>query len=163
MMKRKSCYLSVIVPLYNEADSVPQLIDELDTALRRYRSAWEVILVDDGSTDDTAQRVKQAISVLEGDYRLITLQRNFGQTAAIQAGFDHSRGRYLATLDGDLQNDPADIPALLETLIRDELDLIVGWRKARKDGFLLRRLPSQIANYLIGRVTGVRRMTTAAA
>ncbi|MET0066534.1 MAG: glycosyltransferase [Candidatus Thiodiazotropha sp.] len=156
MMKPKSCYLSVIVPLYNEADNVPQLIEELDAALSRYRSGWEVILVDDGSTDDTAQRVKFAIQGREGDYRLITLQRNFGQTAAIQAGFDHSRGQYLATLDGDLQNDPADIPDLLETLIRDELDLIVGWRKARKDGFWLRRLPSQIANRLIGRVTGVR-------
>ncbi|MEJ2403615.1 MAG: glycosyltransferase family 2 protein [Candidatus Thiodiazotropha sp.] len=156
MMNTKPCHLSVIVPLYNEAANVPQLVDELNAALSNSLSDWEVILVDDGSIDDTPNRVKRAIRGLEGNFRLIVLQRNFGQTAAIQAGFDQSLGRYLATLDGDLQNDPADIPALLEKLVQEELDLIVGWRKTRKDGFWLRRFPSQVANYLIGRVTGVR-------
>jgi glycosyltransferase involved in cell wall biosynthesis len=115
-----------------------------------------VILVDDGSSDDTNKNIRTTLIGLSGNYKLITLQRNFGQTAAIQAGFDHSKGRYIATMDGDLQNDPADIPGLVDLLINDELDLVVGWRHQRKDDLLLRRFPSMVANLLIGRVTGVR-------
>jgi glycosyltransferase involved in cell wall biosynthesis len=153
---KSSLDLSVIVPLYNEEQNIQPLIEEIGATLRNYTCKWEVILVDDGSTDNTNN---QLISVLENrgpEYRVLTLQRNYGQTAAMQAGFDHSRGRYIVTLDGDLQNDPADIPRLVERLERDDLDLIVGWRKNRKDDFWLRKLPSSIANHLIGRVTGVR-------
>jgi glycosyltransferase involved in cell wall biosynthesis len=151
-----NCYLSLIVPLYNEAENVEPLIEEIDKALNSYALSWEVILIDDGSSDDTNGVLKRALGRRGAAYRMLTLQRNFGQTAAIQAGFDHCRGGFIATMDGDLQNDPADIPRLVERLVTEDLDLIVGWRKQRKDAFWLRRLPSAIANHLIGRVTGVR-------
>jgi glycosyltransferase involved in cell wall biosynthesis len=148
--------LSVIVPLYNEEQNIQPLIEEIDATLSSYPGAWEVILVDDGSTDDTNNRLISQLKNRGPQYRVLTLQRNYGQTAAMQAGFDHSRGRYIVTLDGDLQNDPADIPRLVQRLKQEDLDLIVGWRKNRKDDFWLRKLPSSIANQLIGRVTGVR-------
>lgn len=158
MLDRKATkpHLSVIVPLYNEQENILPLISEIDRALRSCHYEWEVILVDDGSSDETNSNIKATLSDTSGNYQLVTLQRNFGQTAAIQAGFDHSKGRYIATMDGDLQNDPADIPGLVDLLINDELDLVVGWRQQRKDDLLLRRFPSKIANILIGRVTGVR-------
>jgi glycosyltransferase involved in cell wall biosynthesis len=148
--------LSLIVPLYNEVENVAQLIEEINQALSLLPFSWEVLLVDDGSSDGTHRVLKETLKHSSNNFRLITLQRNFGQTAAIQAGFDHSAGRYIATMDGDLQNDPADIPRLVELLTREELDLVVGWRKQRMDGFWLRRLPSRIANHLIGLVTGVQ-------
>ncbi|MES9942184.1 MAG: glycosyltransferase family 2 protein [Candidatus Thiodiazotropha sp. 6PLUC2] len=158
MLDRKATkpHLSVIVPLYNEQENILPLISEIDRALHSCHYEWEVILVDDGSSDETNSNIKATLSDTSGNYQLVTLQRNFGQTAAIQAGFDHSKGRYIATMDGDLQNDPADIPGLVDLLINDELDLVVGWRQQRKDDLLLRRFPSKIANILIGRVTGVR-------
>jgi glycosyltransferase involved in cell wall biosynthesis len=149
-------HLSVIVPLFNEEDNIAPLIEELDLILCDYNYSWEVILVDDGSTDSTNSVIKNTLTGYSNSYQLITLQRNFGQTAAIQAGLDHSKGHFIATMDGDLQNDPADIPNLVNLLIKNELDLIVGWRKQRKDDLMLRRLPSMAANLLIGRVTGVR-------
>jgi glycosyltransferase involved in cell wall biosynthesis len=149
-------HLSLIVPLYNEADNIAPLIHQIDQALADCCYPWEVILVDDGSSDNTNQQLSEILKSYRNNYRVITLQRNFGQTAAIQAGFDHSSGHYIATMDGDLQNDPEDIPRLLSDLINEDLDLVVGWRKQRKDSFWLRRFPSQVANHLIGQVTGVR-------
>jgi glycosyltransferase involved in cell wall biosynthesis len=149
-------YLSLIVPLYNEEESVAPLVEEIGKSFDDYPHAWEVVLVDDGSSDGTGKALDATLANLGAQYRVVTLQRNFGQTAAMQAGFDHSNGRYIATLDGDLQNDPADIPRLVERLEQEDLDLIVGWRKNRQDDFWLRKFPSLIANRLIGRVTGVR-------
>lgn len=149
-------YLSLVIPIFNEVDNVKPLVDEISAAFAGYDKAWEAVFVDDGSSDGTHQALAQAIKEKDGAFRVITLQRNYGQTAAMQAGFDHSQGSYIATLDGDLQNDPADIPRLVERLVHEDLDLIVGWRKDRKDDFWLRRFPSAIANRLIGNVTGVR-------
>jgi glycosyltransferase involved in cell wall biosynthesis len=148
--------LSIIIPLYNEEENIHTLIAEIDASLCNYKGSWEVLLIDDGSTDESNRILKSVLQNYGPEYRILTLQRNYGQTAAMQAGFDHSDGRYIATLDGDLQNDPADIPRMVQQLKQDDLDLLVGWRKKRKDDFLLRKLPSSIANYLIGRVTGVR-------
>lgn len=147
--------LSVVVPLYNEEGSLPHLIDQLLSALRPLKRSFEIVLVDDGSRDGTAavlrdhvERIPELVAVL--------LRRNYGQTAAMAAGFDASRGEVIVTLDGDLQNDPADIPLLLEQLERGQLDLVSGWRHQRQDNRLSRLLPSLLANRLIARVTGVR-------
>lgn len=147
--------LSVVVPLYNEEGSLPHLIDQLLAALRPLKRSFEIVLVDDGSRDGTAavlrdhvERIPELVAVL--------LRRNYGQTAAMAAGFDASRGEVIVTLDGDLQNDPADIPLLLEQLERGQLDLVSGWRHQRQDNRLSRLLPSLLANRLIARVTGVR-------
>jgi glycosyltransferase involved in cell wall biosynthesis len=146
--------LSVVVPLYNEEDSLRQLVDQILEALRPLGLPFELVLVDDGSRDRTpvllgelAAEVPELVAVL--------LRRNYGQTAAMAAGFDSSRAPIIVTLDGDLQNDPADIPLLLATL-EEGYDLVSGWRHQRQDGALNRLLPSLIANRLIARVTGVR-------
>jgi len=148
-----SIALSIVVPLYNEELNVVPLFDELTRALRPSAVSYEVILVDDGSTDGTFDRVT-AVQRSDPRVRAIRFTRNFGQTAAFAAGFAHARGRYIATLDGDLQNDPADIPRLLAHTT--EFDLVCGWRKDRKDNFLTRHVPSVAANWLIGIVSGVR-------
>jgi len=148
-----SIALSIVVPLYNEELNVVPLFDELTRALRPSAVSYEVILVDDGSTDGTFDRVT-AVQRSVPRVRAIRFTRNFGQTAAFAAGFAHARGRYIATLDGDLQNDPADIPRLLAHTT--EFDLVCGWRKDRKDNFLTRHVPSVAANWLIGIVSGVR-------
>ena len=146
--------LSVVVPLYNEAESLPQLVNRLLAALRPLGRRFELVLVDDGSQDDTAavlERLSQQVPELVA----VLLRRNYGQTAAMAAGFDTSQGAVIVTLDGDLQNDPADIPLLLAGL--DEgYDLVSGWRHQRQDAAISRLLPSRIANRLIARVTGVR-------
>jgi glycosyltransferase involved in cell wall biosynthesis len=148
--------ISIIIPLYNEEDSVGPLAAALAGSLSTFDHPWEVILVDDGSSDGTRERLAEARESL-GDYvSVIELQRNFGQTAAMQAGLDAARGEVLVTLDGDLQNDPADIPAMVRRLLDEELDLLVGWRKDRKDNYVMRKVPSKIANWLIGRMSGVR-------
>ena len=151
----ESASLSVVVPLYNEEASVPLLVEKLLAALRPLKRPFELVLVDDGSKDgtqavlrDLAWRVPELVAVL--------LRRNYGQTAAMAAGFDASGGEVIVTLDGDLQNDPADIPLLLNRLEQDDLDLVSGWRQKRQDGALNRLLPSLLANRLIARVTGVR-------
>lgn len=143
---------SVVVPLYNEEPNVPLLYDALTKVLQPAGLEYEVILVDDGSTDRT---FALASALVQGDPRVKVIQftRNFGQTAAFAAGFAHARGGLIVTLDGDLQNDPADIPRLL-TLARD-YDVVCGWRKERKDSFLTRYLPAMIANWLLGLVSGV--------
>jgi glycosyltransferase involved in cell wall biosynthesis len=145
--------LSIVVPVHDEEDNVAPLYEQLSTALKALGRSYEIIIVDDGSRDDTYQRLAR---LADGDeaFRLIQLRRNFGQTAAMAAGFDHAVGKVVIPMDGDLQNDPTDIPRLLEKL--DEgYDVVSGWRKERQDG-AMRRLPSRIANWLIGRVTGVR-------
>ena len=146
-------FVSVVVPLYNEAENVKDLHRELIAALEKMGRAFEILLVDDGSNDGTTQ----AVLDLEGHdarVRAIVLRRNFGQTAAFSAGFDHARGEVVVTSDGDLQNDPADIPALVAKL--DEgFDLVCGWRRQRQDTWS-KRVPSFFANHLISWATGVR-------
>ncbi|MCB1866491.1 MAG: glycosyltransferase family 2 protein [Chromatiales bacterium] len=148
--------LSVIVPLYNELENVAPLVDEIHAALANHAGGWELILVDDGSRDGTDRRVLELAEKFPHTLRYLLLQRNFGQTAAMQAGIDAARGALLVTLDGDLQNDPADIPRLIAHLERHDLDMVVGWRRERKDNLFSRTLPSRIANALIGRLSGVR-------
>ncbi len=148
--------VSLVVPLYNEAESVAPLLARVHQALAGYRYPWELILVSDGSTDDTERAMRQGVAYYGSHVRGITLQRNFGQTAAMQAGIDAARGDVIVTLDGDLQNDPADIPRMVQRLLDEDLDLLVGWRKDRKDSLWLRTIPSRIANWLIGRMTEVR-------
>jgi len=145
--------LSVVIPLRDEEANVVPLHEELTSVLSRIGSSYELILVDDGSTDRTFARLRQ---IQSGDprVRLIRFTRNFGQTAAFAAGFDAARGRLIITADGDLQNDPADIPKLLD-LARTH-DIVCGWRKDRKDAFLTRHVPSVAANWLLGIVTGLR-------
>ena len=146
--------LSVVIPLLDEAPNVEALCRELTETLEKWGRTFEVVLVDDGSADATFE----ILSRLHGaDPRLqvIQLRRNFGQTAAFSAGFAHARGRLIATADGDLQNDLRDIPRMVDKL-EEGYDVVCGWRKARKDHWLSRRLPSVIANALISRATGVR-------
>ena len=147
--------ISIIIPLYNEEDNLRPLGDDLLAALKSLDHPWELVLVDDGSSDATRARLDDLAGDFGNALCIIELQRNFGQTAAMQAGIDHARGDLLVTLDGDLQNDPADIPAMVQRLIEEDLDLLVGWRKNRQDAWLSRRLPSRIANWLIGRLSGV--------
>lgn len=147
--------LSVVIPMYNEAENVGPMIAEVHTGLAEYGSPWELILVDDGSTDGTGKLLMAEAESYGTHVRVVRLQRNFGQTAAMQAGIDAARGELIATLDGDLQNDPHDIPAMVDKLIEDDLDLLSGVRAKRQDGAIMRKLPSKIANKLIGRVTGL--------
>jgi glycosyltransferase involved in cell wall biosynthesis len=144
--------LSVVAPLYDESQNVRPLVDWILQALETYSGTFEVILVDDGSRDDTWEQVRSATS----DPRVtgLRLGRNVGQTAAMMAGFDHARGDVIVSLDGDLQNDPRDIPALVSKL-NEGYDLVCGWRQQRQDQLLLRKVPSWVANRLIRRLTGV--------
>lgn len=149
-------HLSLVVPLYNERENIVPLLAGIHEALVDYPHPWELIVVDDGSSDGTAEQLT-AEADRHGDHvRVLTLQRNFGQTAAMQAGIDVARGDVIATLDGDLQNDPGDIPRLVAQLLAGNLDLVVGWRQDRQDNVWLRTIPSRIANRLIGNITGVR-------
>lgn len=145
--------ISVVVPIYNEEDSVAPLHAAIVAALEPMGRSFEILFVDDGSKDASIPR---AVALAEADLRLsiIQFQRNHGQTAAMHAGIEHARGRYIVTMDGDLQNDPADIPMMLGKLA-EGYDLVVGWRMNRQDKFLSRKLPSKLANKLIGKVTGL--------
>jgi len=144
--------ISIVVPLYNEEENVRELHARIKPVMDSIGDEYEIIFIDDGSTDNTLILL-QEIQALDNTVIILSLRRNFGQTAAFAAGFDYSRGDIIVTMDGDLQNDPNDIPKLLE-LMKDN-DLVSGWRKKRKDPFLSRRLPSIIANSLISKVTGV--------
>jgi glycosyltransferase involved in cell wall biosynthesis len=145
--------LSVVAPLYNESENVAPLVAWILEALATYPGSFEVILVDDGSRDDTWPRIAAAAAA-EPRLHGLRLGRNVGQTAAMMAGFDHARGGVVVSLDGDLQNDPRDIPMLVAKL--DEgYDLVCGWRQRRQDKLLLRKVPSWVANRLIRRLTGV--------
>ncbi len=145
--------LSVVIPIRNEAASLPELHREFTDRLTAWGRPYELILVDDGSTDGSFD-VMARIQGTDPRVRVLRLRRNFGQTAAFAAGFDYARGRLVATSDGDLQNDPGDLPAMVEMLDRGH-DIVCGWRKDRKDAFFSRRLPSMMANSLISTVTGV--------
>jgi glycosyltransferase involved in cell wall biosynthesis len=151
---REKIDLSIVIPLFNEIENVAKLHSQLAPVLDSIEKVSEIILVDDGSTDGTYE----ALKVIQNDDQrvwIIRLRRNFGQAAAFSAGFDFARGDVIVTMDGDLQNDPADIPQLLEK-IDEGYDIASGWRMKRKDYFLTRRLPSMAANALISKVTGVK-------
>ena len=146
--------LSLVVPVYNEEENLPLLMESICASLQPLNRDWEVIFVDDGSTDHSLDALKRLVEANPAHARAVIFRRNFGQTAAIAAGIDHARGSIIILLDADLQNDPADIPMLLDKL--DEgYDLVSGWRKDRQDNKLTRTIPSNIANGLISRVTGV--------
>jgi glycosyltransferase involved in cell wall biosynthesis len=146
--------LSVVIPLFNEEESVTPLVSQLLASLRPLQEPFELVLVDDGSSDGTA-RMLETLSQQTPELVAVLLRRNYGQTAAMAAGFDASGGDEIVTLDGDLQNDPADIPLMVSKL-REGYDLVSGWRHQRQDAAVSRLLPSLIANRLIARVTGVR-------
>ena len=143
--------ISVVAPLFNEEECVPGLVRGIADALEGY--SWELILVDDGSTDRTAE-VAKGFAAEDDRIRVVRLARNYGQTPAMQAGFDHARGDVVVTMDGDLQNDPADIPRLVAK-IEEGYDLVVGYRERRQDRLLTRKVPSWIANRIIRWLTGV--------
>ena len=145
--------LSIIVPVFNEQDSLKLLYAAVVQAVDPLGCSWELVLVDDGSKDKSVAVLAELILGDPEHIRVVELRRNFGQTAAIAAGIDHSEGDIVILMDADLQNDPADIPMMLEK-IDEGYDVVSGWRKDRQDTFS-RRLPSQIANHLISRVTGV--------
>ena len=147
--------ISVVIPMRNESPNVDELHEELTGVLGAFGRPYEIIVIDDGSTDDTFARLAEH-QRRDPHLRVIRFRRNFGQTAAFAAGFAHARGCYIVTSDGDRQNDPRDIPGLIDMLERDRLDIVCGWRKDRKDPFINRRLPSMIANRIISVTTGVR-------
>ena len=149
----KKPFLSIVIPLYNEADNVQPLLKELGGFIKSFKKPTEVIIVDDGSTDRSFELLKRSRPAW---LRLARLARNFGQTSALMAGFNLSRGSYVAALDADLQNDPADIPALIKKAQAEGYDVVSGWRKKRRDPWLTRRLPSSLANRLISNVMGCR-------
>ena len=145
--------LSVVIPVHDEEGNVEPLYESLDRSLQALGRSYEIVVVDDGSRDETFLRLAR-LAAEDPRLKLVKLRRNYGQTAALAAGFDHARGEIIVPMDGDLQNDPADLGALLEK-IDEGYDVVSGWRQSRQDNFS-RRLPSRIANWLIGRVTGVR-------
>jgi len=146
--------VSVVVPAYNEADNVEPLCREIVSVMEGSGHSYEIIFVDDGSSDGTFARLETLAGTYE-QVRVVKLRRNFGQTAAMSAGFDHARGDVVVSMDGDMQNDPAEIPRLLEKMA-EGYDVVSGWRVRRQDRFLTRRVPSIAANWLIGKLTGVR-------
>src|SRR4051794_11081169 len=147
--------ITVVIPSRNESQNVDELFSELTATLSALGRAYEVIAIDDGSTDNTFELLARW-QANDSRFRVIRFRRNFGQTAAFSAGFAHARGRYIVTMDGDNQNDPADIPAMLLMLEQRGLDIVCGWRKDRKDPFINRRLPSMIANAIISKATSVK-------
>lgn len=149
----KKIDFSVVVPLYNEEENVGALHQSLVSALDGIKENYEILLIDDGSHDHTLEKARE-IALKDSRVRVISLRRNFGQTAAMAAGFDHAKGDVIIPMDGDLQNDPADVPKLLKK-IKEGYDVVSGWRKERKDAFFSRILPSMIANWLISKITGV--------
>jgi glycosyltransferase involved in cell wall biosynthesis len=147
--------VSIVIPIFNEEDNLPDLVERVGTALGRSGRGFELICVDDGSRDGSAQ-VMAELAQTRPWFKPLYLIRNYGQSAALQAGFDAARGEIIVTLDGDLQNDPGDIPALLQLMDeRPDVDMISGWRKDRQDRTLSRKIPSVIANRIISWVTGV--------
>lgn len=145
--------LTVVIPVRNESQSIGELYRELTDTLGRWGRSYEIIFIDDGSTDDGFATMA-SLQAVDPHLRIIRFRRNFGQTAAFAAGFDYARGRIIVTSDGDLQNDPRDIPAMV-ALLEQGHDIVCGWRKDRKDPFVSRRMPSVLANWLISTATGV--------
>lgn len=153
-MEPAACDLSVVLPIFNEAENLEELLGAITAVLQGSGRRYEIVAVDDGSSDGSYElllRLRRTVPHL----RVVRLRRNFGQTAALAAGFDFAHGEVVVTLDADLQNDPQDIPAMLQALDDEEADLVAGWRWSRQDPLLTRRLPSWIANWIISRVTGV--------
>src|SRR6185436_6636625 len=147
--------LSIVIPVRNESPNIKPLYDELTRTLVEYGRSYEILVVDDGSTDDTFEQLA-SLQSRDPHLRVVRFRRNFGQTAAFAAGFALARGRYVVTSDGDLQNDPRDIPTLVK-LMEDGNDIVCGWRKNRKDTFVNRTLPSMLANKLSSGGAGVER------
>src|SRR3954467_9383432 len=157
---RKSLYnrstvprYSIVVPLHNEQENVTDLYDRLKAVMEANGETFEIVLVDDGSTDRSFHMLRE-IAAVDSRVTVVKLRRNFGQTSALAAGFDHARGEYIIAMDGDLQHDPADIPIFLEK-IAEGYDIVSGWRKERIDNFVLRRIPSRCANWLMAKLSGV--------
>lgn len=148
--------LTIVVPMYNEQGNVEPLFNAIAEAMQEYNGDWSTIVVNDGSSDQTGVNLNQCVERFGKQFEHIELQRNFGQTAAMQAGIDASDSDLIATMDGDLQNDPADIPRLVKELLIRDLDLLQGWRKQRQDHLISRKVPSRFANKLIQRVSGVK-------
>jgi glycosyltransferase involved in cell wall biosynthesis len=146
--------VSIVIPIHNEYENLPRLIEAVSSTLIDANIPYEILCIDDGSTDGSSDLLKQ-IARDRRDLRSVILRRNYGQTAAMAAGFSHARGQVIITMDGDMQNDPADIPILLDKL-NEGYDLVSGWRKNRQDATITRLIPSQIANWLIAQVTGVK-------
>jgi len=152
--KKSAVDLSVVIPIYNERDSIGKLYKKLEKTLSKLKLKYEVLLIDDGSADGTFDQLLK-VHRKNRIYKIIRFRRNFGQTAAMNAGFDYAGGKIIITLDADLQNDPGDIPVILKKL--DEgYDIVSGWRKNRKDKVMTRRFPSIVANKIISGLTGVR-------
>ena len=144
---------SIVVPLHNEQENVMDLYDRLKAVMEAHAETFELVLVDDGSRDGTFQLLRE-IAAVDSRITVVKLRRNFGQTSALAAGFDHARGEYIIAMDGDLQHDPADIPIFLEK-IAEGYDIVSGWRKRRIDNLWLRRIPSLCANWLMAKLSGV--------
>ena len=146
--------LSLVIPVFNEEETLHSLDKAVNQALLKYEGSWEVIYIDDGSQDASLKILTELADVDKEHIRVVSFRRNFGQTAAIAAGIDHASGEIIVTLDADLQNDPADIPMMVAKL-NEGFDVVSGYRKDRKDTFITRTIPSHVANWLISRVTGV--------
>jgi len=153
-MKNSSQLISIIIPVFNEGESIGYLLDEVLNVMQNNNLNFELIVINDGSYDNTSN-VLDELTIKIKELSIISLRKNYGQTAAMAAGFDNSKGEIIITLDGDLQNDPNDIPKLI-SYINDGYDLICGWRYERKDKLINRRIPSKIANKLIANVTGLK-------
>ncbi|MDX9752958.1 MAG: glycosyltransferase family 2 protein [bacterium] len=153
-MNETAPYLSVLLPVYNEVDNLRPLYEDLKAVLDTLHHPYEILLIDDGSQDGSVAEIR-ALAAENPAVKAIILRRNFGQTAAITAGLDHAQGQILILMDADRQNDPRDIPALIKPLAQG-FDIVSGWRKNRQDPFLTSVLPSRIANWIIGKLTGVR-------
>ena len=145
--------VSIVVPIFNEEENVPILCEQLNAVLSTIKRSYEIVLIDDGSSDASWTRMVECSKKYK-HFRLIKFRRNFGQTAAMSAGFRESKGDIIVTLDADLQNNPSDIPKIIERM-EQGFDVVSGWRKDRKDPFINRRLPSIIANSIISKITGV--------
>ncbi len=154
--KQTTPVVSVVIPVYNEAESVFPLLRELLAVGESLQVPYEIIFVDDGSSDETVSVLKQYVQEFPGILKVVELRRNYGQTAAMAAGFANASGQIFVTLDGDLQNDPQDIPFLIHRLVESDCDMVVGWRQNRQDAVLSRKIPSYIANRIIGYMTGVK-------
>lgn len=146
--------LSIVLPIYNEEENISILYDKLTAVLVKMNLEYEILCVNDGSSDNSLAALKK-ISMADKNVKIINFKNNFGQTAAMSAGIKYSQGDIIIPMDADLQNDPADIPRFLEK-IKEGFDVVSGWRKDRKDGLLLRKIPSWLANWLIGQITGVK-------
>lgn len=144
---------SIVVPFHNEEDNVTELYDRLKVVMENIGETFELVFVDDGSSDRTFHLLRE-IAAVDSRVTVVKLRRNFGQTSALSAGFDHARGEYVIAMDGDLQHDPAEIPGFIEK-IHEGYDIVSGWRKQRIDNLVLRRIPSRSANWLMAKLSGV--------